>query len=86
MYHNTEAEKIYDTLSKHHNGKFGYVIFRCTYRDDAEWEQFMLRLSEYVNAGLAYYEKTDIVKDLFEWTVIEDKAALQVTTINTVRK
>jgi hypothetical protein len=51
--------------------KWGYVIFRCTYGDDASWERFMTYLQAKARIGLESEGAEDMYEQI-DWTVQED--------------
>lgn len=59
--------------------KWGFVIYRCTYQNDSNWEDFMTRLYDSVKEQLNYYNGLDLL-DSFAPTVIEDPAFTGATT------
>ncbi|KAI5363490.1 hypothetical protein Slin15195_G091390 [Septoria linicola] len=48
-----EVQAVLSMIEKHHDQKIGYVVYRCTYKDDAQWEFFLKCLDAYVDPSLA---------------------------------
>ncbi|KAL4883819.1 hypothetical protein BJY04DRAFT_184462 [Aspergillus karnatakaensis] len=59
--------------------KWGFVIYRCTYESDADWEACMARLHEEVTDSLEFYNGLDIL-DSYAPTVIQDPSFVGATT------
>ncbi|KAF2448770.1 hypothetical protein P171DRAFT_428788 [Karstenula rhodostoma CBS 690.94] len=63
---------LLSTLKHQLNGrKWGYVIFRCTYGDDASWDRFMAYLQAKVRDALETEGADDMYEQL-DWKVQED--------------
>lgn len=74
-----------DTYKRLHNHpKWGFIIYRCDYRDDSVWAHFMERWSQRVNESLIHTNERQLIKNL-EWTVREDPS-LDKATKEHVRK
>lgn len=65
--------------------KWGFVIYRCTYTNGADWEAFMARIYDAVIEYLELYNGLDML-DSFAPTVIEDRAAFEGATTATLRE
>jgi hypothetical protein len=62
----------------------GFVIYRTTYKDDAEWKRFM----NHINTRIRLNLEEDGAGDLFshlDWCVQEDLALVNAR-VNQVRK
>jgi hypothetical protein len=71
-------------LTKDLESKWGFVIYRTTYKDDAEWKRFM----DHINTRIRLNLEEDGAGDLFsrlDWCVQEDPA-LENARVNQVRK
>ncbi|KAJ5649967.1 uncharacterized protein N7484_003690 [Penicillium longicatenatum] len=66
-----EADRLEALLEKDSFKIWGFVIYRCTYQDNAEWEKFMARFLSAVPEFLQYYSGLDLL-DTFTPTVFED--------------
>ncbi|KAF7190961.1 hypothetical protein HII31_08120 [Pseudocercospora fuligena] len=82
----SDCGAILRELHKHHDGKFGYVIYRITYDNNEEWEHFMERLWEFAAAALEFALRGHEVEDRFEWDVRDDAAVLSGATKSEVRR
>lgn len=67
----------------HH--KWGFVIYRTTYGDQALWERYMASLRERTAWALDIFERTGELTPHLQWTVREDEAALRGATREQVR-
>jgi len=67
----------------HHT--WGFVIYRCTYDSDSDWEEFMKQLCDQILDVLRFYNGTDMA-DRLALTVFDDKAALDKASTSAVRK
>ncbi|KAK4149974.1 hypothetical protein C8A00DRAFT_18416 [Chaetomidium leptoderma] len=69
------AIAIRDSLREFNLSKWGFVIFRCTYRSQEKWDKFVALAKAYARA---YFEQCEMqtIYDRMEWTIIEDAAAL----------
>lgn len=63
---------------------WGFVIFRCTYSNDAAWVQRLAALRERARCTLEYYNGADIFARM-EMTVVEDREALEGASIAVVK-
>ncbi|CAI6294028.1 unnamed protein product [Periconia digitata] len=54
-------------------GKWGFVIFRCAYGDDASWKRFLGYLQAKYRYALAL-EGADRLYEQLDWTIQEDSA------------
>ena len=58
---------------------WGFVIYRCTYQSDSDWETFMTRFLYHVRHSLDFYNGLDLL-DSFAPTVFEDRSFDGATT------
>ncbi|KAH7358315.1 hypothetical protein B0T11DRAFT_102423 [Plectosphaerella cucumerina] len=65
--------------------KWGFVIFRGTYDNDAEWATFIALLKESVAESLQFAKQEENLRPDFEWTIIEDRASLDNVSTDVVR-
>ncbi|KAJ4382676.1 hypothetical protein N0V86_001898 [Didymella sp. IMI 355093] len=65
--------------------EWGFIIYRCDYRDDSAWARFIDRWSQLVNAWLIRKRQRELIETL-KWTVREDHAAFDGATVEDVRK
>ncbi|KLU87062.1 hypothetical protein MAPG_06067 [Magnaporthiopsis poae ATCC 64411] len=66
--------------------KWGFVIYRCTYDDDALWEAFVTMLKASAAAYLQARKQENILGPDLQWTIIEDRATLDGASKETVRQ
>ncbi|KAJ4374681.1 hypothetical protein N0V86_007554 [Didymella sp. IMI 355093] len=64
--------------------KWGFIIYRCDYRNDLVWAQFIDQWTQWVNDWLIRNGDRQLIKNL-AWTVREDRAALNSATVEDVR-
>jgi hypothetical protein len=63
---------------------WGIVTYRCTYKSDSDWEEFMRRFPHHVRVTLETYDGLDML-DSFVPTVMDDKARFDGATPSMVR-
>ncbi|GKZ36876.1 hypothetical protein AbraIFM66950_008109 [Aspergillus brasiliensis] len=63
---------------------WGVVIYRCTYKSDSEWEDFMSRFLYQVRKSLESHDGLDLL-DSFRPTVMDDKTQFDGLTPDSVR-
>ncbi|RHZ45543.1 uncharacterized protein CDV56_102885 [Aspergillus thermomutatus] len=63
---------------------WGLVIYRCTYKSDADWDEFMRRLHWRIRDVLEFYQGLDLM-DSLGLTVLEDRSLFDGATTSTVR-
>ncbi|OJI98294.1 hypothetical protein ASPVEDRAFT_25186 [Aspergillus versicolor CBS 583.65] len=82
--HNT-ADQIERLMQTDGFRKWGFVIYRCTYANDSDWDAFMARIYGAVKEYLEYSNGMDIL-DSFAPTVVQDWAAFEGATTAVVRE
>lgn len=80
------ASEILELIDLHHDGKWGFVVYRCTYDDDTQWTAFMARLTAFAMAGLNKEEENHKIKDTFAWTVQEDEIKFDNASKDQIRR
>ena len=85
LYNATDAEIIRDLNDFYGLKKWGFVIYRCTYGDDAAWSRFMDRLNRHNEDVLRANEQASDFVASYNWTVQEDPA-LEGATKDEVRR
>lgn len=65
--------------------KWGFVIYRCTYASDSDWNTSMARIYGAVKECLEFYNGLDLLES-FAPTVIQDRAAFEGATTAAVRE
>ncbi|OOO12854.1 Peptidoglycan-binding lysin domain-containing protein [Aspergillus oryzae] len=73
------ADRLERLLQKDRYKTWGFVIYRCTYRSDSDWNRFMTRLLSHVTEYLEFYNGLDLL-DSFAPTVFEDQSFDGATT------
>ena len=87
IYNNT-ADCIERALVEDGHRTWGFVIYRCTYSDDAAWTRLLQTLTQHTHDTLKYYNGLDLINGNpfnFQLTVIEDRPFLDGVTTATVR-
>jgi hypothetical protein len=62
---------IREQLLRYPNNKLGFVIYRLTYKDDAQWERFMDHVNGCTRHGLEGSGDGDLFSHI-DWNVQED--------------
>ncbi|OGM50928.1 hypothetical protein ABOM_000718 [Aspergillus bombycis] len=75
----SNADKLERLLQMDGFKTWGFVIYRCTYQSDSDWEKFMTRFLSPVTESLEYYKGLDLL-DSFAPTVFEDRSFDGATT------
>lgn len=65
-----ETDPIRKMMSIWGHRNWGFVIYRCTYEDDAQWACFMDILNEWTRQNLEYEGALDLLESL-DWSVQE---------------
>lgn len=83
----SECQQIaeYFNLGVYHDGKWGFVIYRCAYGDNERWAKFMKRLTEFVDVSLPKFSNADSIKDSFAWTIQDDRNVFEGASKDTIR-
>ncbi|KAJ6092404.1 hypothetical protein N7467_004373 [Penicillium canescens] len=79
-----EADLVEKLLKEDGFTTWGFVIFRCTYHNDADWENFMARMVGAVSEDLKGSNGLDLL-DTFAPTVLEDPS-FEGATVATLRE
>jgi hypothetical protein len=70
------AERVtLETLEQSKHDKWGYVIYRCTYRNDRDWNRFKQLVHKRSRENIEESDTPQIAQSL-EWTFVEDRDAL----------
>ena len=75
---------IREQLNKYLNSKWGFVIYRCTYQDDAQWKRFMEHLNTRTRRGLEEEGAGDLF-DRIDWSV-QDNPQLRDASEEQIRR
>lgn len=81
----SDTTHIRKYLDSRDQKKWGFVIFRCTYADDAAWNNFLQILNSNTQLCLEDDNEPEMLGRL-DWVIIEDKEALDNASIDTVRQ
>lgn len=73
----------YKRIRDHH--KWGFVIYRCDYRDDEVWKMFLANWSDRVTRWLLSRGDSDLAASL-EFTIKEDRTKLDGATVEQVQE
>ncbi|KAJ5525131.1 hypothetical protein N7494_011781 [Penicillium frequentans] len=79
-----EADQLEVLLNKDGFKTWGFVIYRCTYLNNSDWEKFIARFLGAVPDYLEFYSGLDLL-DTFAPTVLEDPS-FEGATIATLRE
>ncbi|KAE8420021.1 hypothetical protein BDV36DRAFT_293670 [Aspergillus pseudocaelatus] len=71
--YSNEADRLEKLLQLDRFRYWGFVIYRCTYQSDSDWEKFMTRFLYHVTKSLECYNGLDLI-DSFAPTVFEDES------------
>ncbi|KAL9623269.1 MAG: hypothetical protein Q9160_002376 [Pyrenula sp. 1 TL-2023] len=66
-----DSQHVRDLLSYRRQNKWGFIIYRCTYKNDAQWARFMELLNEWTRQNLEYDKALDLM-DSLDWNIRED--------------
>lgn len=84
----SECQKIAELLEagQYHDGQWGYVVYRCSYRDNDLWSKFMARLDETVRGALDRAKDGHLIKDSFAWTIRDDQKLFDGASKSEIRE
>jgi hypothetical protein len=57
------ADRIQDELEENGHRVWGFVIYRCTYGDDAAWEECLERLNASMRDDMQFYNGLDLLEE-----------------------
>jgi hypothetical protein len=63
-------------LKELNHDKWGFVIYRCTYKNDQDWNRFKQLVHDRTKQLIAESDTPEIA-DSLEWTFVEDRAAFE---------
>ena len=78
------ADRLEKLLDEDGFKKRGFVVYRCTYQNNTDWENFMARFMSVVPEYLGFYDGLDLL-DTFAPTVLEDPS-FEGATVATLRE
>ena len=73
----TNANWLAKKLPRYHDQKFGFAVYRIVYGNDAEWSEFMRRLTGYAEFQFSLDRHGDLMKNNFTWDIMEDRSQLE---------
>ncbi|KAH8587263.1 hypothetical protein B0O99DRAFT_402593 [Bisporella sp. PMI_857] len=79
------ADNIERYLQEDGHRTWGFVIYRCTYDSDDDWNKFMEHLQHHIRQALEVYNGLDMM-DSLGLTVIEDRSILDDASTSFVRE
>lgn len=83
--HNNNADNIERYLQEDGHRTWGFVIYRCTYANDHDWDEFMGHLRYRIRETLEIYNGLDMM-DSLSITVIEDPSTFDGASTSVVRE
>ncbi|KAF2165149.1 hypothetical protein M409DRAFT_56035 [Zasmidium cellare ATCC 36951] len=84
-YNVDDSVHIEVELANHHDGNFGFAIYRCVYGDEEAWKHFVERMIAHAHARLDSTETGRQIKDRFAWDIMDDKEKLDGASKEQVR-
>lgn len=79
------ADRIEAGLAEDGHRIWGWVIYRCTYANDNEFNEFVARLRSNTTEDLQFYNGLDMMETL-DFTVFEDKSRFDKASTTLVRE
>jgi hypothetical protein len=76
---------VLEDLKRLKHDKWGYVVYRCTYKDDAAWDAFKRTIHEQTQEDFKDSDTPELAEYL-EWTFVEDRATLDGASIPQLRE
>lgn len=83
--HHNNADSIERYLQEDGHRTWGFVIYRCTYESDDDWDKFMERLRYRTRKCLEIYNGLDMM-DSLNMTVFEDRSRFDGASTSIVRE
>lgn len=81
------ADVIQKQLDDDGHRVWGFVVYRCTYGDDAAWKTFLERIHASIRRKMEYYHGLDLLEeDCFKFTVLEDASKFDGASVQFVRE
>ncbi|KFY18409.1 hypothetical protein V491_04783 [Pseudogymnoascus sp. VKM F-3775] len=79
------AYNIERQLQEYGHQTWGFIIYRCTYGSDDDWNKFMELLQYRIRNSLEFYDTVDMM-DSFSLTVVEDQSTFDDASTSSVRE
>jgi hypothetical protein len=83
---NTPADDIQHALMADGHRVWGFVVYRCTYGNDADWQLCMQRIREYLGPSIKTSDGQNLLDERFKLTVIEDRDRFDGASTSTIRQ
>ncbi|KAJ6783980.1 hypothetical protein PWT90_07643 [Aphanocladium album] len=80
------AHELAEELGRSSRAKWGWITYRCTYGDDAAWERFKTLVTRDLRGQLDEADVPRAVRDAAGWIFVEDQAALDGASRDTLRQ
>jgi hypothetical protein len=81
----TSAGDIRNLLDNKHIRTWGFHVYRCTYKDDKKWSQFLKRMNDDIHKYLARRNDLDLLKTM-DMRYHDNKSTLDGLNVDQVRK
>ncbi|KAK6432421.1 hypothetical protein LTR95_011405, partial [Oleoguttula sp. CCFEE 5521] len=78
------SRNIHDGLLEDKHDKWGWVIYRCSYKDDEAWERFKQIITQRTRAQILKSDAPEAFNSL-EWTFVSDRPTLEGIPMNRLR-
>jgi hypothetical protein len=84
------ADSLRRRLDEEGHRVWGFVVYRCTYGDDAEWEECLRRLNAATRSNMRFYDALDLLNGeddryRFKQTIFSDAAKFDGASTQVVR-
>ena len=84
-WQNNAADLIERQLHEDGHRTWGFVIYRCSYDNDADWVEFLRRLRFHIEDMFDYFNGRDIL-DKFSLTVLDDRSLFDGASTDAIRQ
>lgn len=78
------AHRIVKGLQEDRHQTWGFVIYRCTYDSEDDWNKFMELLRRRIRSALEFYKRLDMM-DSLGLTIIDDRSTFDDASTSFVR-
>jgi hypothetical protein len=82
----TPADDIQHALIADGHRIWGFVVYRCTYDNDADWQLCMQRIRDYIGPSVKTSDGQDLLDERFKPTVMEDKNKFDGASTSIIRR
>ena len=59
-------------LQSRKEDRWGWLIYRTTYKDDAAWERYKADINKYSQEYFSHYNTPSVIRNALDWTFISD--------------